>query len=45
MLKKGYNNCFKSKQHNTTLCRAKTGKHECGKIAAMYKTGEMVEFK
>ena len=30
------NNCFGSKKYNTTLHKAKTGKHDCRNIAATY---------
>ena len=31
-----HNNCFGSKKHRTTLLQAKTGKHECWNVTAMY---------
>ena len=30
------NNCFGSKKLSTTLLQAKTGKHECQNVTAMY---------
>ena len=42
--KKGYNSCFRSKQHNTRLHQRKKVSINSGKTVAICKTNEIARF-